>query len=72
MLWAELAVPRQVGLERAWIDDRAGSLPIGAAVVDREGRIIGRGRNCIGPPLLYSSLLRSVCWWKARATLRSD
>jgi len=34
-------------LEQAWTAYRAGSLPIGAVVVDRAGQIVGRGRNQI-------------------------
>jgi tRNA(Arg) A34 adenosine deaminase TadA/predicted kinase len=43
--WQELTLPWQVCLEEAWAAYRAGSLPIGAAVVDRDGSIVGRGRN---------------------------
>jgi tRNA(Arg) A34 adenosine deaminase TadA/predicted kinase len=46
-LWADLAVPWQACLEQAWAAYRAGSLPIGAVVVDRAGQIVGRGRNRI-------------------------
>ena len=46
-LWGDLAGPWQVCLEQAWSAYRAGSLPIGAAVVDRDGCIVGRGRNRI-------------------------
>jgi tRNA(Arg) A34 adenosine deaminase TadA len=46
-LWADLAVRWQACLEQAWAAYRAGSLPIGAIVVDRAGQIVGRGRNRI-------------------------
>lgn len=46
-MWQHLAVPWQACLEEAWVAYRAGSLPIGAVVTDREGRIIARGRNRI-------------------------
>jgi tRNA(Arg) A34 adenosine deaminase TadA/predicted kinase len=46
-LWAELDAPWQICLDQAWAASRAGSLPIGAAVVDPAGRIVGRGRNRI-------------------------
>ena len=45
--WRDLALPWQVCLEEAWAAYRAGSLPIGAAVVDPDGSIVGRGRNRI-------------------------
>jgi tRNA(Arg) A34 adenosine deaminase TadA len=46
-LWAELAAPWQACLDQTWAAYRAGSLPIGAAVVDPDGSIVGRGRNRI-------------------------
>lgn len=46
-LWAALAAPWQVCLQQAWAAYRAGSLPIGAAVADRDDHIVGRGRNRI-------------------------
>jgi tRNA(Arg) A34 adenosine deaminase TadA len=46
-LWAELTTPWQAAFEQAWKAYRAGSLPMGAVVVDRTGRIVGRGRNRI-------------------------
>ncbi len=45
--WHELTLPWQVCLEEAWAAYQAGSLPIGAVVVDRAGSIVGRGRNRI-------------------------
>jgi tRNA(adenine34) deaminase len=39
--------PWQVCLEEAWTAYCAGSLPIGACVVDAEGNILSRGRNRI-------------------------
>jgi tRNA(adenine34) deaminase len=37
----------------------AGEIPVGAVVVDREGRVIGRGRNCreSGDPLGHAELI---------------
>jgi tRNA(Arg) A34 adenosine deaminase TadA/predicted kinase len=49
-LWDELALPWQVCLEQAWAAYRVNSLPIGAAVVDPRGDIVGRGRNRIFEP----------------------
>lgn len=46
-LWAELGAPWRACLDQAWAAYRAGSLPIGAVIVDRAGRIVGRGRNRI-------------------------
>src|SRR5213592_3905917 len=43
----QLAMPWRVCLEEAWVAYRAGSLPIGAAVVGPGGGIVGRGRNRI-------------------------
>ena len=40
----------------------AGEIPIGAVVVDREGRIIGRGRNRReeGDPLAHAEMLAKI------------
>jgi len=46
-MWDDLALPWCVCLEEAWAAYRAGSLPIGAAIVAAEGRILARGRNRI-------------------------
>ena len=46
-LWTELTTPWQAAFEQAWKAYRAGSLPMGAVVVGRNGRIVGRGRNRI-------------------------
>jgi len=42
---AELTTPWQAAFEQAWEAYCARSLPMGAVVVDRDGRIVGRGRN---------------------------
>ena len=42
-----MSEPWRVCLEEAWEAYRAGSIPIGAAVVDAEGRVGSRGRNRI-------------------------
>lgn len=47
MFWQQLAFPWQVCLEEAWAAYCVGSLPIGAAIIDREGRLLSRGRNRI-------------------------
>src|SRR5215212_11734861 len=54
----------------------AGEIPIGAVVVDREGRIIGRGRNRReeGDPLAHAEMLaiaeaaRAVGDWRLEGT----
>lgn len=44
-MWVDLAAPWQACLEEAWSAYCAGSKPIGAVVVDKDGEIISRGRN---------------------------
>ena len=46
-MWDSLALPWQTCLEEAWMAYCSGAVPIGAAVTDAEGHIIGRGRNRI-------------------------
>jgi tRNA(adenine34) deaminase len=46
-MWDGLSRPWQACLEQAWLAYQAGSLPIGAVVVDRDGKILSRGRNRI-------------------------
>jgi tRNA(Arg) A34 adenosine deaminase TadA len=46
-VWDNLSLPWQVSLEEAWVAYCSGAVPIGAAVTDSEGHIIGRGRNRI-------------------------
>ena len=45
--WERLAAPWQCCLEEAWAAYGAGSIPIGAAITDQQGRILSRGRNRI-------------------------
>lgn len=45
MLWELIAPPWRACLEEAWEAYRAGSIPIGAAVVDAAGAVVARGRN---------------------------
>ena len=47
MHWERLAPSWKACIEEAWTAYRAGSLPIGAAITDRQGRILARGRNRI-------------------------
>jgi tRNA(adenine34) deaminase len=46
-MWDTLATPWQICIEEAWTAYCHGSLPIGAAVTDRDGRLPARGRNRI-------------------------
>ena len=54
MLWETLSLPWRECAALAWEAYRAGSLPIGAVVTDREGLVLASGRNRIhessGPP----------------------
>ena len=43
--WETLSEPWQAALEMAWEGYCAGTLPIGAAVADHEGKVLSRGRN---------------------------
>lgn len=49
-----LAPEWQECVRQAWDAFRAGSLPIGAVVVDATGEIVARGRNCIAEKHLHS------------------
>jgi tRNA(Arg) A34 adenosine deaminase TadA/predicted kinase len=59
-LWNQLAAPWRVSLEQAWIAYQAGSLPIGAAITDQAGSIVGRGRNRIFEPFAEPTETRCV------------
>jgi tRNA(Arg) A34 adenosine deaminase TadA len=43
--WKALAAPWQACIEEAWTSYREGSVPIGAAILDAEGRLAATGRN---------------------------
>lgn len=45
ILWNSLSLPWQVCLTESWASFAAGSIPIGAAVVDEHGTIVATGRN---------------------------
>lgn len=47
MLWQTLSLPWQTAVSQAWEAYCAGSLPIGAVIVDENGRIVAQGRNSI-------------------------
>ena len=44
-MWETLSTPWQTCLDEAWQAYCAGSLPIGAIIVSREGETLARGRN---------------------------
>jgi tRNA(adenine34) deaminase len=44
-MWEQSPLPWQAALEEAWAAYCAGSLPIGAALIDADGLLIARGRN---------------------------
>ncbi len=46
-MWNELEYPWQACLEEAWAAYCTGTIPIGAVIVDAEGRLLSRGRNQI-------------------------
>lgn len=48
--WAALEEPWRACLELAWQAYLAGTIPVGAVVVDGDGRIVSRGRNRVFDP----------------------
>jgi tRNA(adenine34) deaminase len=46
-LWTRLSVPWRACVDLAWEAYQAGSLPIGAVVIDAEGKVLALGRNRI-------------------------
>jgi tRNA(Arg) A34 adenosine deaminase TadA/ribosomal protein S18 acetylase RimI-like enzyme len=44
-MWSSLSAPWQACFEEAWEAYRAGSIPIGAVLVNPDGEIVSRGRN---------------------------
>ena len=46
-MWSDLGLPWQVALEQAWEAYRAGTVPIGAVILDGESQVVARGRNRI-------------------------
>jgi tRNA(adenine34) deaminase len=46
-MWAELSLPWRACIEQAWEACCAGTLPIGAAVVGPDGKVLAVGRNRI-------------------------
>lgn len=47
MRWSEIDIPWQVCIEESWEAFCAGTVPIGAAIFDRDGRLLARARNHI-------------------------
>jgi tRNA(Arg) A34 adenosine deaminase TadA len=61
MRWSEVDAPWQAALERAWAAYAAGTIPVGAVVVDASGAILAEGENGVyrrdaGTPLAGSRL----------------
>ncbi len=44
-MWSDLGYPWQACIEEAWAAFCVGSFPIGAVIVDADGKILARGRN---------------------------
>ena len=61
ILWANLPIYWQVCFEEAWEAYIHGSVPIGAAVVDNHGNIIGKGRNMVNEKHAPDGY---ICWNK--------
>lgn len=61
MLWQTLSLSWQTAVSLAWEAYCAGSLPIGAVIVDGDGRIVAEGRNSLfeaeSPSPLHGSRL---------------
>ena len=47
-MWETLSIPWQAAIEEAWSAYCAGSVPIGAVIVNAAGEIMARGRNRVG------------------------
>jgi tRNA(adenine34) deaminase len=59
--WADVDAPWQAALERAWAAYAAGTIPVGAVVVDASGSVVAEGENGVyrpgaGTPLAGSRL----------------
>ncbi len=52
-MWAQLSFPWQAAIELAWEANCLGSVPIGAVIVDGQGRLVASGRNRIKEPRGY-------------------
>ncbi len=52
-MWAQLSFPWQAAIELAWEANCLGSLPIGAVIVDGQGKLVGSGRNRLKEPRGY-------------------
>ena len=59
MLWKTLSPPWQTAVSLAWDAYCAGSLPIGAVIVDEDGRIVAKGRNSLFDDAVNSPLYGS-------------
>lgn len=57
MTWNSLSLPWRAAFEQAWTAWRAGSLPVGCVVADREDAVLLSGRNRIEEPEADRGLL---------------
>jgi tRNA(adenine34) deaminase len=48
--WADVDAPWRAALERAWAAYAAGTIPVGAVVVDASGRVVAKGENAVYRP----------------------
>lgn len=46
-MWGKLSIPWQAAVEQAWQAYCAGTIPIGAVIVDSDGQVVARSRNRI-------------------------
>lgn len=51
-MWSDLSLPWQAAFEMAWEAACSGSIPIGAAIFDAQGRLVAAGRNRLNEPRL--------------------
>ncbi len=49
-MWSDLSLPWQAAFEMAWEAACSGSIPIGAAIFDAQGRLVAAGRNRLNEP----------------------
>lgn len=76
MSWDNLEPPWKAAFEQAWVAWRAGSLPVGCAIADRDDQVLVTGRNRIEEPSAPQGLLSgnqmAHAEMNALAPLRSD
>jgi tRNA(adenine34) deaminase len=52
-MWSDLSLPWQAAFEMAWEAACCGSIPIGAAIFDAQGRLVAAGRNRLNEPAFH-------------------